>query len=317
MTGMSRPRGPASHAEDANGGAAPSGVTVSVVIVNYRAYVEVGQCLASLEAFRGDDIEVILVDHATSPAEADALAGAFPWVRVLAVRANPGFAAGVNRAAAIARGRYLLLLNPDSLVQTDVCRTLARWMDGAPEVGAVGPRILDTDGTIQGSARRFPDLTTALGGRTTFLTRLLPGNRLSRRNLLVGNHVREPRAVDWVSGACVMVRHDAFRTVGGMDEGFFLYWEDADLCARLAQRGWTTVYHPLVHVTHACGVSSAHAARASLVAFHESAYRYYWKHGGRTARLFAPLVYVGLQARLRLKLARLGLGRGRPVGPGA
>jgi GT2 family glycosyltransferase len=276
----------------------------SVLIVNYRAYAEVRQCLASLEPFLADDIEVIVVDHDTDSTEADRLSRAFPWMRVQGVAENPGFAAGVNRAARMARGRYLLLVNPDCLFRSDVCRALAGWLDTHPSVGAAGPRIMDVDGRIQASARRFPDFTTPFGGRTSWLTRVLPGNRLSRRNLLTGAHVREPMSVDWVSGACMMVRHEAFRAIDGMDEGFFLYWEDADLCRRLKQHGWATAYQPLVEIAHSCGASSAHAPRRSLVAFHRSAYRYYRKHRSPGAGLLAPLVFMGLQMRLMLKLAR-------------
>jgi N-acetylglucosaminyl-diphospho-decaprenol L-rhamnosyltransferase len=280
---------------------------VSVLIVNYRAYEEVRQCLSSLARFAGGDIEVVVVDHETEPAKADALSSAFPWICLERIAENPGFAAGVNRAARHATGRYLLLLNPDCTFETDACRGLAKWLDGQPGVGAVGPRILDPDGSTQASARRFPDMSTAFGGRTSLLTRVMPRNRLSRRNLLTTDEVKQPITVDWVSGACMMVRAAAFRAVRGMDEGFFMYWEDADFCLRLKQQGWQTAYHPLFEVTHSCGASSAHARRRSLVAFHRSAYRYYRKHGGAAGRVLAPIAFVGLQTRLALKLARLAI----------
>lgn len=278
------------------------GTVTSILIVNYRAYREVRQCLTSLERFVGEDVEVIVVDHETDPAEARELEGSFPWVRLDPVAANPGFAAGVNRAARLARGRFLLLLNPDCIFQSDVCRTLAAWLDANPGVGIAGPKIFDEDGSIQASARRFPDFTTPFGGRTSWLTRVLPSNSLSRRNLLSGEHVQSAIEVDWVSGACMMIRQEAFRAVGGMDEGFFLYWEDADLCFRLKALGWRTVYQPLVAVTHVCGASSAHAPRRSLVAFHRSAFRYYMKHRSTAGVLLAPVVFLGLQVRLLLKL---------------
>lgn len=278
------------------------GVLTSVLIVNYRAYREVRQCLTSLERFVGDDVEVIVVDHDTDHHEAGELGRLFPWLRLDPVAANPGFAAGVNRAARMARGRFLLLLNPDCIFRTDVCRTLAAWLDATPDVGIAGPKILDEDGSIQASARRFPDVTTPFGGRTSWLTRVLPSNSVSRRNLLTGEHVQSAIEVDWVSGACMLIREEAFRAVGGMDEGFFLYWEDADLCRRLKGLGWKTAYQPLVSVTHVCGASSAHAPGRSLIAFHRSAYRYYRKHRSTAGVLLAPVVFLGLQIRLMLKL---------------
>ena len=107
----------------------------------------------------------------------------------------------------------------------------------------------------------------------------------------------------------MMVRRAAFEEVGGMDEQFFLYWEDADLCYRLRLAGWLTVYNPAVGITHFTGRSSALARKQSLIAFHRSAFRYFFKHGGRLSRVFSPLVFLALYARLFIKLATLELGR--------
>ena len=275
---------------------------VSVLIVNYHAYDELAACLDSLERQTVANLDVIVVDHDTDAASCDRLKERAPWARFTQTAANPGFAAGVNRAAAMAHGRFLYLLNPDTVADPEVCSTLVGWLEHHPEVGAVGSLVRDPDGSLQASARRFPDVTTALAGRTTWLTRLLPGNSMSRRNLLTAPHVRSPIQVDWVSGASVMIRREAFEAIGGMDEGFFLYWEDADLCHRLGQAGWWTTYHPESGVTHLCGRSSRSNA-ASIVAFHRSAYRYYRKHGGVAARLCAPIVYVLLNIRMLLLLS--------------
>jgi N-acetylglucosaminyl-diphospho-decaprenol L-rhamnosyltransferase len=281
---------------------------VSVIIVNYRTYEELSEGLQSLEPQIDGSVEVVVVDHATNGAAAEQLCDAFPWLRLIPLEDNRGFAAGVNCGAAATAGRYLLLLNPDAVAGAGLCRTLAAWMDGQADVAAAGPLILNGDGRVQASARRFPDATTALGGRSSWLTRALPANWFTRRNL-VPAPADGPVDVDWISGACVMIRRSAFDQVGGMDEGFFLYWEDADLCRRLKEAGWRRIYHPGATVTHAGGRASLHASRRSLVAFHRSVFRYYWKHGGPAARAAAPLVYLGLQARLGLKLASLRLGR--------
>jgi GT2 family glycosyltransferase len=278
---------------------------VSVVIVSYRAHAELENCLASLERFLGDDLEVIVVDHASEPPAMERLVRRFPWIQLIAVGDNPGFSAGVNRGARLARGRYLLLLNPDCSVDGDVARTLADWLDAHLDFGVAGPFVRYADGSLQPSARRFPDVTTALAGRTSWLTRVWPGNRWSARNLVVREPRNEPVEVDWVSGACLMVKRSAFESVGGMDEQFFLYWEDADLCYRLRRAGWRTVYNPSAGVTHLTGRSTAQARRKALVAFHRSAFRYFRKHGGRVALLLSPGVFLALQARLFVKLALL------------
>ena len=276
-------------------------VLVSVLIVNYHAYAELSDCLHSLAPFLTGDVEVIVVDHAGDAASAASLRDRHPWVQLIAVQDNPGFAAGVNRAARTAAGEYFLLLNPDCLVKHDVMHVLADWLDRHGHVGVAGALVREPDGSIQPSARRFPNLTTGFAGRTTWMSRLWPGNPWTRRNLVVADG-GEPVVVDWVTGACMMIRRRAFEAVGGMDERFFLYWEDADLCARLGAAGWPTVYCTQAAVTHLTSRSSAHAPTQSLVAFHQSAYRYFRKHS-RHAALASPFVFLLLYGRLALKLA--------------
>jgi GT2 family glycosyltransferase len=276
--------------------------TPSVVIVNYLAYDSLADCLASLAPFVAP-ADIVVVDHATQPQSLERLAARFPLVRFIPDAGNPGFATGVNRGVRETTGEYVLLLNPDCIVRSDP-RPLAKWLADNPNAAVCGALVREADGSIQASARLFPGMTTGLAGRTTWLTRAWPSNPWTARNLVSGVPT-EPIEVDWVSGACMMVRRDAFVGVDGMDEQFFLYWEDADLCRRLKKAGWSTYYNPAMSVTHLTGRSSRHAHVASLIAFHESAYRYYRKHG---SRWLAPLAFVGLQARLRLKLAML---RGR------
>lgn len=272
---------------------------LSVVIVNYLAYAPLANCLESLTEFV-PPANIVVVDHQTQAEQVGRLTARFPYVQFLPTSANPGFAAGVNRGVGATTGEYVLVLNPDCIVSSDP-RPLASWLANHPEVAVCGALVREADGSVQASARRFPGVTTGLAGRTTWLTRLWPDNPLTMGNL-VRDLPAEPIEVDWVSGACMMIRRDAFAAVGGMDEQFFLYWEDADLCRRLNQAGWKTDYHPGMTVTHLTGQSSQHARKASLVAFHQSAYRYYRKHGNR---LLAPFAFLALQARLRLKLAML------------
>jgi GT2 family glycosyltransferase len=281
---------------------------VSILLVNFRAYTELTGCLASLEPLVNSDLEAIVVDHDTDPAAAAALCERFPWARVIGVAENPGFAAGVNRAARAATGHYLLLLNPDSVVSSDLPRALAGWLDQHPRAGVCGALVREPNGAVQASARRFPGVTTGFAGRTSWLTRAWPRNVWTRQNLGPSlTQAREPTVVDWVSGACMMVRREAFDAVAGMDEKFFMYWEDADFCARVKRAGWQTVYNPLVEVVHLTGRSSVHVRRAALIAFHRSAYRYFRKHGGWRATLFAPAAYLVLQGRLVMRLSALRL----------
>jgi GT2 family glycosyltransferase len=284
-------------------------VLVSVLIVNFRAYAELASCLGALEPYLADTVEVVVIDHVSEEPASNRLSKKFPWVRLVKVDTNPGFAAGVNRAFLASSGRYLLLLNPDCVVHGDVPRELAIWLDDHPRVGAAGALVEESDGSVQASARRFPGLTTAFAGRSSWMTRRWPQNRWTRRNLVAREGARGPIEVDWVSGACMMIRREAFESVEGFDERFFLYWEDADFCFRLKRAGWSVVYNPGTGVTHLTGRSSAKAQRRSLVAFHRSAYLYYRKNNSPFAQAAAPLVFFGLYARLAMKLALIELQR--------
>jgi len=277
----------------------PEPARLAVVIVNYQAYSELSSCLASLDRI-GEPVSVVVIDHASDAGAADALGRAFPHVRLVRMADNHGFASGINHGVRMTDAPLLMLLNPDCVLELNAWGRVADWMERHPDVGVVGPRIRNADGSVQQSARRFPDVTTAIAGRSSWLTRVAPGNALSRRNLPL-QAATTPSTfseVDWVSGACMLVRRTAFEAVGGMDGGFFLYWEDADFCRRLRDAGFRTVYFPDAAATHVGGRSSRHAADASLEAFHDSAYRLYRKHAGPIGRMLAPLVFLCLRARL-------------------
>jgi GT2 family glycosyltransferase len=271
---------------------------VAVVIVNYQSYDELHGCLSSIERACGS-VSVVVVDHASRRDAADRLSQGFPNVQLRRVASNDGFAAGVNNGARATSSQFILLINPDCVLEPEAACRLADWLERNPDVAVAGPRIRNADGTVQPSARRFPDLTTAVAGRSSWLTRVLPGNPISRRNLPARDPAdATPLEVDWVSGACMCVRRDAFDAVGGLDEGFFLYWEDADFCRRLKHAGWRTMYVPTAGAVHVGGRSSRHAADAALEAFHQSALRLYRKHAGPAGRLLTPFVYAGLKVRL-------------------
>jgi len=276
---------------------------VSVLIVGYHAYDELDRCLASL-AVHEPDAEVIVIDHDADSARGGALAAAYPLVKYVARPGNPGFGAGVNDAARLATAPVFLFLNPDVELRAPVVNTLVACLESHDHAAIVGGRIREADGTIQASARRFPDLSTAFGGRTSWLTRIIPGNPISRRNLSASHAAPDAaQTVDWVSGAFTMARADVFRALGGFDERFFMYWEDSDLCLRALGAGWTTMYEPRAEVMHLTGRSSRHAPLRSLAAFHVSAFRHYWKHGSMLARALAPIALAGLAARFVIRLA--------------
>jgi GT2 family glycosyltransferase len=277
-------------------------LSVAVLIVNFRVYDELDAALASLDRALDPADEVIVIDQESDAVALAGVAAHHPRVVMVPQESNTGFAAGVNAAVRRTSAPLLLWLNPDTRVDENAVRVLERWMRDHPETGVAGPRVLNEDGSVQPSARRFPGPSTALGGRTTWLTRVWPGNWLTRRNLSPSD-AAVPAHVDWLTGACLMTRRDLFDRLGGLDESFVLYWEDADYCRRAAALGSRSTYVPAAVVRHFGGRSAAKDAARSTRLFHSSAYRLYRKHAGPGARLLAPFARMGLWLRGEL-LAR-------------
>lgn len=277
---------------------------VSVVIVNWNAGVELRACLAALFASEGGDPQqVILVDNASTDGSQSGLTAAYPALEVIQNPTNVGFARAVNQGLRAARGQFVVLLNPDVILRSSALPSLMQFMMTHPDAGVAGPRLLDPDGTVQGSARRDPSAWTALFGRSAPLTRLFPNNPVSQRELpalsVEGN---APVQVDWLSGACLIARRTAWEQVGLLDERFFLFWEDADWCLRFRQAGWGVYYVPAACGTHSVGISRAGRRLGSILDFHVSAYRYYRKHRmASAAHPLTMLVGVGLLVSLVLR----------------
>jgi hypothetical protein len=277
---------------------------VSVVIVNWNAGAALRACLTALFNSEGEDPhQVILVDNASTDGSQTGLASAYPTLEIIQNAQNVGFARGVNQGLRAAKGQFALVLNPDVILQPTSLPRLVQFMITQADAGVAGPRLLDPDGTVQASARRDPSARTALFGRSAPLTRLFPNNPVSQRELpalwVAGD---EPVPVDWLSGACLLVRRTAWEQVGLLDERFFLYWEDADWCLRFRRADWSVYYLPTASGTHLVGISRAGRRLGSVLDFHVSAYRYYRKHC--LPSLVHPVtmvVGVGLLASLALR----------------
>lgn len=255
---------------------------VAVIIVNYNAGDDLRLALKSVATeCAGLDWQGVVVDNASSDGSASSVAAFSPRVSLLRNDVNAGFSRAVNQASAASSAPLLLLLNPDCQLRPGALSALRAVLDAEPACAVAGPRILDPDGEVQGSARGDPDMLTGMFGRTGELRRLLPFLPAARRNVVVDEAIASgetSRVVDWVSGACMLIRRAALERVGGFDERYFLYWEDADVCRRLRQRGYQIRYVPGAVATHAVGRSSRTARASSIRAFHESAYRYYATH---------------------------------------
>jgi GT2 family glycosyltransferase len=274
--------------------------SITIVLVNFNSGPHLGTCLRSI-AEHAPFAEVIVIDNASTDGSEDAAVRAGTQVTLVRNPVNAGFARAVNQAFTATRGDYVLVLNPDCVLFADVLPALARELERHPECAIAGPAILDEDGSLQGSVRGDPTMLTGLFGRTTLLTRLFPNSNPARRNIRTTTANPDSREADWVSGACMLARRTAVDAVGGFDERYFLYWEDADLCRRLRARGDTTRYVPAGRVMHIGGRSSQSARGAAIRAFHHSAFTYYATHVART-RFTRSLAWLLLTGRCQLKL---------------
>lgn len=281
---------------------------VTVLIVNFKVYDELAGCLDALAADTdGANADVVVVDYESEQARLAKALAHHPRAIAIPRHDNRGFAAGINEAARRASTDLLLLLNPDTRVRPGSLRALIDHLSASPDVVAAGPKVISPDSSLQATGRTFPTALTGLFGRTSLFTKVFPDNALSRKNL-PSAAVDQAIDVDWVAGTCVLARTRAFREVGGFDEGFFLYWEDADLCQRLRARGGRIMYVPAAVVVHESGSSSDRARARSLIAFHRSALRYYGKHYRGPTRIVAlPFAAAALGARLAFKLTALAL----------
>jgi hypothetical protein len=250
---------------------------LSIILVSYDVRDLLLAALASLPvAAAPRRWEAIVIDNASHDGSADAVAREFPAVRLLRNQENRGFGAANNQGIALAQGRYLLLLNCDTVVAAGVLAGLVDFMDAHPHAGACSPALLLADGAAQ---------PYAFGQDPSLGYLLRRGiNRLLCRRPLHDWATSASRPVDWVSGACLVLRRQALAQVGGFDEAMFMYFEDVDLCRRLRQAGWEVWHHPAVGITH-LGGQSLKQNPAARTAYQQSLRYFYRKHYGRAAQL--------------------------------
>ncbi len=282
--------------------------SLAVVVVSFNSRGTLGACLDSLARHVAIPLEVVVVDNASGDGSADAARGRPSPPEVIENPTNQGFARACNQGTGTTTAPLVLFLNPDAEVTAGAVEALVAALESSPDIGVAGPLTRDPDGTVQVSTG--PDLTL--------------GAERRQRRLVRGVRRREPQAVaeaaarharahepDWVSGACLLARRRALEAVGGFDERFFLYEEDADLCRRIRSAGWRVLFTPTATVRHQLGRSMAQAPERARLAYQRSHLLYYRKHNGLPDRVGLRLLLLGRAlAGADPTLLRLALGRG-------
>jgi N-acetylglucosaminyl-diphospho-decaprenol L-rhamnosyltransferase len=287
---------------------------LAIVIVNYKARDLLRDCLRSVQASRGVSPDVYVVDNASADGAAEMMRQECPSVHVLALPENIGYGAAnnVGLRAALDQSNppgYLLLLNPDTVLPPDALAQSIDFLEQRPEAGAVGPKLVREDGSLDKACRRgFPTPAVALY-HFLYLDRIFPGSpRFARYNVTYLDSEKQAQ-VDSLVGAFMLIRRQALDQVGLFDESFFMYGEDLDLCFRIRRRGWQIWYYPEVTVLHYKGASSKQNSAKANYEFYRAMLLFHQKHfAARTFFLInwlivAAIVVKGGWALLRNRLA--------------
>ncbi len=276
------------EAPSATGRALAATVPLSVVIVTYNVRDLVVDCLHSLG---GEAAEVFVVDNASEDGTVEAVRATWPGVTVIANAVNRGFAAANNQALRLARGRHVCLLNPDTVVRSGALARLQEALEQNPRLGIVGPRLLNPDGSPQSAGLSFPTFGDLVRGA-------VPWTRRTRAPRGAGRSGGDPLPYDWVIGACMVLRREVLEEVGLLDEEYFMYGEEKDLCCRAKQAGWQTACVPGAEVMHYGGHSADQVPVRSYLAFLDSQFRFLGKfYPPRYGRTFARATLVACRLR--------------------
>lgn len=271
-----------------------SAILVSIIIVNWNTRDLLAQCLESVYAHLPEgESEVLVVENASTDGSAQMVRERFPWVRLIENSKNVGFARANNQAIRESTRRYVLLLNPDTEVNPGALASLLAFMDAHPQAAAAGPRLLNPDGTLQPSCH--PMLTP-----WREFWRLLFLERIRRRATydVARWDLHAPRQIEVIKGACLMLRREALDQVGPLDERYFIYTEEMDLCYRLRQAGWELYWVPQAQVVHYGEGSTRQVAEAMYVQLYRSKVQFHRKTGGEgQARLFKTLLALAYLPR--------------------
>ena len=273
---------------------------LSIIIVSYNSISFLKDCLDSLITNpTKNSFEILVVDNASDDGSVEMVKKKYPYVRLFKNDNNIGFAAANNLAIKSSQSEYILLINSDCQVYRDSLDDLVSFISENENIGIVGPRIINSDGSMQFSCRRFPSIFDA--GMHTILTNIAPNNPFSRRYKLVDIKRDEPFEVDWVSGSCMLIRRKALADTGYMDENYFMYVEDTDLCYQMWKKGWKVFYYPNAEILHHIGGSTQSGMISAGVRMQKSVLYFFWKNYRKTWKVvLMPVLIIVLGIRIFL-----------------
>lgn len=270
----------------------------SISIVNWNTENLLDQCLHSVfETLGNMEAEVIVVDNGSTDGSVEMVSRKYPQVRLLALHSNTGFSHANNLAFQQSHGHFFLLLNSDTIVQPSAIRTLIEFLQEHPEAGAVGCKLLNADGTLQRSCSYFPTPLTELFD-ALYLSKLLPKSKLFGRFAMSYWDFESVREVDFAGGCCLAFRREALEQVGLLDENFFMYSEETELCYRLKHAGWKIFFTPEASIIHLGGGSSRLDIKRTIVELYRSKHLFMRKHyGNASARAYRAIVFISAMLR--------------------
>jgi GT2 family glycosyltransferase len=282
---------------------------LSIVIVNFNSGSYLADCIKSITDSNIDfDYEIIVVDNASSDDSLTTSKRLFPDIKYIENPDNRGFGKANNQGIDLARGKYVLIQNPDTLVNGTAIRDMVAYAGKNKDIGIMSAKLLNKDGTLQWSIHNYPDVLTVLF-EGLFLHRLFPG--LSRRIGLTVHDKRiydASRDVDWITGAIMLVDTEAIKTVGKFDERFFLYVEEVDWCYRMRKQGWRVHYFAEAGFTHYLGNSKG--SQKLFIQYQKASVQYASKHFSAIRRfMFCLAILVYLANRMLVESIKLVLGR--------
>jgi GT2 family glycosyltransferase len=274
-------------------------MNVSIIVVNWNTKALLRDCLNSVyEQIRDVDYEIIVVDNASTDGSKEMIRSDFPKVFLIENTENRGFAAANNQGMVVAKGKYVLLLNSDTIVLDNCIANIISFADTHPCAGVIGCRVLNSDRTLQPTCFMFPSILNLLLS-SSYLYKIFPKNRFFGRERMTWWNANDVREVDIVKGCFMLVRREAIEKVGGLDEDFFMYAEETDWCYRFKKCGWKVMFAPVGEIIHYGGQSTTQIPVAMIVQLRLSILKFIKKHYGWPSHLIARFL-VALFFAVRL-----------------